>query len=265
MRTQNISSIIVKDNFYSFIKENLLFTGCKEKTVNMFATNAKFKNYKKDQVVYLEEEPSNFFYIIRSGCIKLFHETLDGNEAITDILGANDIFGENSAFDSGSYTCSSQIVEDTELCYIPSYMLKEQIQYDASLALNILTIMALHTRKQEKEIEHFMLHSAPQRIACFLLRLCPENKQKDICINLPYNKTLIALRLGMKGETFSRALNVLRKITKIRIMGARIEIDNIEQLRNFSCNSCSLSYPCMAIDGRHAHFIQKGRGINWVS
>jgi len=59
---------------------------------------------------------------------------------------------------------------------------------------------------------------------------------------LPYDKTLIAYTLGMKGATFSRALNTLREKTGVRISGTRIEIDSAEQLAKFVYGSLAAKY-----------------------
>jgi len=51
----------------------------------------------------------------------------------------------------------------------------------------------------------------------------------------------------MQPETFSRALSKLEEKTGIRIQGATIEIDNIEQLSTYSCAACSSEFPCKDI------------------
>jgi CRP-like cAMP-binding protein len=63
-------------------------------------------------------------------------------------------------------------------------------------------------------------------------------EQKDgVVLNLPYDKTLIASVLGMKGATFSRALNILRDETGLHITGTRVTIDSIDRLLKF-VNGC---------------------------
>jgi CRP-like cAMP-binding protein len=86
------------------------------------------------------------------------------------------------------------------------------------------------------------MQNAPQRIGCFLLRLCPPDKINDIVFHLPYDKTLIAQTLGMKGATFSRALNILRLKTDIRIRGTKVEIDSVERLVKFVYGQLSAKY-----------------------
>jgi hypothetical protein len=65
-------------------------------------------------------------------------------------------------------------------------------------------------------------------------------EQKDgVVINLPYDKTLIASTLGMKGPTFSRALNILRDETGTRISGTQVTIESVARLIEF-LNGCYL-------------------------
>jgi CRP-like cAMP-binding protein len=106
----------------------------------------------------------------------------------------------------------------------------------------MMTSMSRHHRRHFGQIAFNAMQSAPQRIGTFLLRLCPNDKNKDIVFHLPYDKALIAKTLGMKGATFSRALNILRLKTNIRIHGTRIEIDSVEQLVKFVYGPLAAKY-----------------------
>ena len=76
------------------------------------------------------------------------------------------------------------------------------------------------------------------------MRLEKEEKDGIVRIHLPYDKTLVAARLGMQPETFSRALSKLKKETGIRVQGAYIEMDSIDPLASYSCIACSSEFPC---------------------
>ncbi len=233
-----------KEEILGLFKETPLFSGLTIETQKIFANTAVTCSIPKGQVIYMEENHADFFYIIKKGWVKLFRETFDGTEAVIDILSSSHIFGEFSIFDNGIYSSSAQAVEDSILISLPTSILKEQIEKDPKLAFNMFAVMSRYQRQQDKKIEHLTLQTTSQRIGCFLLRLCPQNQKTDIVIQLPYDKILLASRLGMKPESFSRSLNILRDKTGIRISGARVEIDSISQLTDFSCKGCSSSYPC---------------------
>jgi len=182
--------------------------------------------------------------VIKSGWVKLFRETLDGAQAVVDILTTNHIFGETAIFEDGNYPYSAEIVETAEIISLPISELKAEIENNNKLALAMLSSMARYRRQQDTEIEHLSIQNAPQRIGCFLLRLANQNETGEVKIHLPYDKTLVASRLGMQPETFSRALAKLRDKTGIHVKGATIEMDSLEQLTRYSCAACSSEFPC---------------------
>lgn len=222
----------------AFFKSLTLFVDLQDKDVARFSDAAHIKSYKKGQVLYLEGDQAKFFYVICNGWIKLYRTTEEGEEVNLAMRTQESIAGEDAIFEQGRYTCSAQIVEDAQILSVPLGLLKEHLSVNHRLAFNMLTSMVQYKRQHELQIEQYFLYSAPQRIGCFILGLCPTLEQKDgVVLNLPYDKTLIASILDMKGATFSRALNILREETGIHITGTRVTIDSMERLLTF-VNGC---------------------------
>lgn len=203
----------------------------------------------KGHVLIVHEEPATRFFIITKGWIKLYRETLDGTQAVVDILNAGHLFGEGALFQGDTYPYSAEAVEESEVISLPLSLLKSEIENNPALALSMLKAMAQHRRLMDKELEHRSLQNAPQRIGCFLLRLSHSPAAPGpVTIHLPYDKTLVAARLGMQPETFSRALAKLKIATGIDIHGASINIPSLDALVNFTCAACSSEFPCKDMD-----------------
>ncbi|MCE3233677.1 MAG: transcriptional regulator, Crp/Fnr family, partial [Rickettsiaceae bacterium] len=145
------------------LKGHDLFAGIKEEILNAFVTKAVVKSFSKGKILYIENDQAEFFYFIKKGWIKLFNETLDGTEAIIDILTCNHVFGETAIFDNGLYTSSAEVVEDTVLVLIPTSVLKENLERDKTFIANMFAAMSKHRKCQEREIEHLTIQNAPQR------------------------------------------------------------------------------------------------------
>jgi CRP-like cAMP-binding protein len=223
---------------YRILKELDLFADLPKQEVTRFADAARIKFYKKGQYLYSEAEEAKSFYVICSGWVKLLHITKDGEEVVIAMLAANNITGESAIFEDGNFASTAQIAEDAQILSIPITLLKERIRVSNALALNMLASMVRYQRQHEMQMEQFLLYSAPQRVGCFLLGLCPVQQQKDgMALDLPYDKTLIANMLGMKGPTFSRALKVLRDETGTEVSGARVTIHSMNRLLTF-VNGC---------------------------
>ena len=226
------------------LRNTLLFSDLSSDIVDIFVNNSTIKSFSKGRILFLHEEKAESFYVIVRGWVKLFRETLDGNEAVVDVLNEGQIFGETSIFEDGIHSCGAEIVEEAIVIEIPLSVFNQQIEQQPSLSMKMFSLMSRFRRQQDIEIEHRDHQNAPQRIGCFLLRLCKADDTGGISLHLPYDKTLIASRLGIKPETFSRALARLKEETGIKVHGSTIEITSIEQLSEYSCNACSSSYPC---------------------
>lgn len=229
---------------YESIESHPIFKGLPKEVTATFAASARAQHYPKGKILFLQQDKAESFYIIATGWVKLFRETFDGDEAVIDVLNEGCIFGETAIFEDGIHHNSAQSIEDTMLLSLPLSLLKQQMIQSNELSMKMFGAMSRYRRLQDQELEHRDLQSAPQRIGCFLLRLCNQDQLGPITLHLPYDKSLIAARLGMKPETFSRALTRLRRETGIRINGSTVIMDGLSQLTSYSCSACSSTFPC---------------------
>lgn len=226
------------------IKALSLFGACSDAFLESLVKQSQTLLLEKGQILFLHEDKAERFYLITKGWIKLFRETLEGNQAIVDILKADQILGETAIFQEDQYPYSAEAAEPAEIISLPLSILKAEIEENPKLALAMLSSMARYRKQQDQELEHLTLQNASQRIGCFLLRLTNQQASGEVVINLPYDKTLVASRLGMQPETFSRALGKLKAETGIEIKGAAIKVGNLEDLSTYSCSACSSEFPC---------------------
>tara|TARA_B100001989_G_C24533535_1_gene463025 strand:+ start:369 stop:1076 length:708 start_codon:yes stop_codon:yes gene_type:complete len=199
---------------------------------------------EKGKILFLHEDTAEYFYIVKSGWIKLFRETLDGTQSVNDILGKGNAFGETALFENNVYPYSAEAVEASEIISLPLKLLKEELEHNNKFSMHVMRHMAHQRHQKDMEIEHRDLQNAPQRIGCFLLNLIDRDAHGAAKIDLPYDKTLIASKLGMQPETFSRALSKLKEKTGIHIKGSHIELYDPKQLIEYCCSHCSSEFPC---------------------
>ncbi len=159
---------------------------------------------------------------------------------LSRILSGGALIAADSLFGDGHYESAAETIEPAQAIRIPLSLLRYYVEKDHAVALRMLKMLSADQKQRRREIEHLNIQNAPQRIACFLLRLWRQQKS-DLTphLDLPYDKTLIAARLGMRPETFSRALNKLQKDTDLSINGARVDLSQIDQLGTYACQNCS--------------------------
>lgn len=215
-----------------------------ESTLSRLAAQARLRKAAKGSFLFMQGDEAQALYVIQQGWIKLFRQTLDGDEVVVDILHDGFIFGDSSLVEGNHYSSGAQAVEQSELLEIPSAALREAVESSHRFSLNLLASFARRRRQKDKEIEHLTLKNAPQRIGCFLLRLCSADAKGTVTLHLPYDKMLVAARLGMQPETFSRALGRLKEETGVKTQGPSVIIPSIERMIEYTCSACSDSFPC---------------------
>ena len=226
------------------IKDFSLFSQIKPMVLDHILAHAQVRHKKAGEVILTPESDNEKFYIVVSGCVKLFKETIDGAEAVVDIVSSGDFFGELGMSGMAHMPYGAEVVEDSELISIPRFILEEEILRNGLFGFNVLREITRQKNHRDMEIEHRTVQSAPQRIGCFLLKLCRSAETDAATLHLPYDKNTIASQLGMTPETFSRGLTRLREEAGLHIRGACVEIKSIRQLSTYTCSSCSSSFPC---------------------
>ena len=220
------------------------FDRLRPKTKEALKANGFSQSFSKGQMIFVHGDPASRFYFIEKGWVKLFRETLGGDEAVLDVLPPGSVFGETAFCEGGIYTCSAEAIEDACLRSCPSGVLEHEIVENADFMFGFLEYIAAKGLKKDREIELRSVQNAAQRIGCFILRLCGSGKESSATVCLPWEKSLIAARLGMAPETFSRGLARLQKDIKMRIDGNVIEISNMKALVRYTCAACSNIFPC---------------------
>lgn len=236
-----------------FLGNLLFFKGLPDKDMDAFVTGSALRDYAKGHPIFMQGDKAGRFFVILGGWIKLYRTTAEGAEAVVALFTRGDVFGEASVFGDTGYPFSAQAAEDTRLIEIPAALLRQRAAESPAVMARIMASMSREMNKLRIENEHMALMSAPQRVGCLLLQLSSGMIGDGGTFAFPYDKSLAAARLGMKPETFSRALSQLRPYG-VTVKGAEIHIDRFHRLSAYCCGYCSAETPdCKGANRKSCH------------
>ena len=199
---------------------------------------ATIREYEKGDGIFIRGDESDVFFVVLTGWVKIYRDTQEGNEAVLGLFTRSDTFGEAALFGGGNYPYSAQSVEKSQIITIPAHILRDRAKTNPDIMMRIMQSLAQYMSRLQLENEHLALMSAPQRVGCLLLQLSTGGQGEARTIHFPYDKSLAATRLGMKPETFSRALGQLKNVGVV-VKGDQINIAQISDLAAFVCADCS--------------------------
>lgn len=201
-------------------------------------------HFEKNSFLNIDSGESRNFHVIEQGRVSLASTTFEGDVFVIDILDRGGIFGIANLYEEDLQShVVAEAVDNSMLWRIPINALNEMMGQDTQVMRNLLR-MNLNTRAyRDLELEHRTLQSASQRISCFLLAQCAGLDQFPVTISLPYDKKNIAAKLGIRQETFSRALQTIKMKTGTQVVGSKLIVEDIDQLRSYTCRNCSRDFP----------------------
>lgn len=186
----------------------------------------------RGEALFHQGDSARVLHIVADGWVKLYRVAPNGTEAVVGVMTRGQSFGEPIALRGGSYPVSAEAVTDCTLLALPAAALLALIRARPEAAISILSSTFLHLQGLVEQIEQLKARSGAQRVAEFLLELCPEGADAA-SVKLPYDKALIAGRLGMKPESLSRAFARLRD-HGVRISQSSAAIASVAALRDLT-------------------------------
>ncbi|HJW04504.1 MAG TPA: Crp/Fnr family transcriptional regulator [Azospira sp.] len=190
----------------------------------------------KGQFVFHDgRRPLAFFYVL-SGQIKLGIASDEGEEKIIEIYSPGEAFGLAEIFSTLGHDSFAQATMRTALLQIGKAEFIQAVEREPLLCRRIVTWLADHASTLERDVATYCIHSARRRVLDFLLRLAGDSAHSGsrTIVTLDTRKRLIAARLSLTPETFSRALRDLAEAGLITVRGRHVTLEESLMARHAS-------------------------------
>jgi CRP-like cAMP-binding protein len=149
------------------------------------------------------------------GSLKLVLRKRDGAERVLRLISARQTFGEPLALLGKSSPYYATALQDSKLVVIPTRAVQALLDSDPRFARGLVTALAERNVQLHAEIEAATQLNGTQRLASYLNELAGGAATPPTTVRLPFSKTLVASRLGLKKETLSR---LLRELVEQRVI-----------------------------------------------
>ena len=177
--------------------------------LHKLARHAQLRRAAKDTRLYERGDPATGCYALVRGLVKLSLRGPGGSEKVLRLVGAGESFAESAMFDRQPQPVTALVLADSELVFLPAPALYDLLDHDRAFVRALLAGLSLRIHTLIADIEAYSLNSGTQRIAAYLRSLADSPDAAPTRVRLPANKTVIASRLGVTKETFSRLLHEL--------------------------------------------------------
>ena len=181
---------------------------------------------QKGEHLYRQDETFNSVYAVRSGSVKAYSITDNGQEQVTGFYFPGEILGMDGIA-KNRYASSARALETSAICEIPFDALGDLSQRIQSLQRHFFQLMSMEITEDQQLLTLLSKNTADQRVATLLLSISERNKRRKLSptkFRLPMSRTDIGNYLGLTVETVSRVLSRLQKNGVLAVDNKEISI-----------------------------------------
>jgi len=217
-----------------FLRNLPLFRDLSAGEVDRIAASTSQVRLATGSILFHKGDPCTGFHVVVYGQVKLAFGASDGSEKVVEILGPGQSFGEAVMFLEKPYVVFAETLTDSLLLHVGRAVILQELEHSPDLARRMLGGLAHRLHRVVGDLEGYSLKSGTQRVIGYLLRdVVRGQTSRTAEVMLPATKSVIASRLSITREHFSRILHELSDSGLIRVSGRNIRFLDLKRLRNF--------------------------------
>jgi len=202
-----------------------LFRHLEEQELQEIMLNKITETYKRGSIIYRQGNRIKGFCCVRSGIIKIYQTGFDGKEQIIRFARVGDIIGYRSVVSNEPACTTTEAIEDTVLCHIPTEILLNLVKNNGDFAVELMKLACKELGEANAYITDIAQKTVKERLAEILIHLDEEFGEDTLgVLNISLTREELANIVGTATESIIRLLSEFKSKNYIEINGRKIKI-----------------------------------------
>ncbi len=191
---------------------------------------------QKGEHMYRTGDDFTAVYAVRSGAIKAYRITGDGEEQVTGFYFPGEIIGMDG-ISKNKYASSAKALETSAICEIPFSRFEELSRQVPTVQRHFFQLMSQEITSDQQLITLLSKNTADERVASLLVSISARNARRNLSdsnFRLPMSRADIGNFLGLTVETVSRVMSRFSKQKLISINNKDVMLLDINRLKEIA-------------------------------
>ena len=213
------------------LRRHPLFGGLDDAQLAQLLETARILHLDEGQHLFQCQQQASQFFMVRSGTIRLYLSAPDGTEKVIHLITAGETFAEAITFMEGQvYPVNASALDACEVLAFSNQTFRGILRESTDTCFRLMADMSTWLKRQLADIDALTLQNATLRFTNYLLHQVPAGAEHEVTIKLGAPKHVIASRLSIQPESFSRILRNLQREGHIIAEGNMIHIKDLDTL-----------------------------------
>ena len=216
----------------ALLRRTYLFSALNDAQLNQMLESVRLVELGAGERLFERGQEANRFFLVMEGQMKLYRLSASGDEKVIEIVRRGGTFAEAVLFMGvKGYPVNADALSPSVVASFSNEVFRELLKDSADTCFRLMASMSRRLHSRLEEIDALTLHNATYRLVAYLLELAGPKERGQQRVNLGVAKHVVASRLSIQPETFSRILKRLSKDGLIEPNGSEIEITELGRLR----------------------------------
>jgi CRP-like cAMP-binding protein len=215
----------------SVLRKHPYFADLEPEAFDQLCRYAKHVTLKRGTAIASKGDPGTSLFGVISGTVKISVSSPDGRNAILNLIGPGEIFGEVALLDGLSRSADVTANTNCELFIIDRRDFIPFVRSQPALAMKFIELLCTRLRRTSDQVEQVILQNLPGRLASALLRLTERHKEAQGERTIAITQQELSEMVGMTRESINKQLRVWAGRNWVRLEHGAIVVLKPEPLQ----------------------------------
>jgi CRP-like cAMP-binding protein len=212
--------IAAKPDRRAILQAHPLFGRLGTDLVARLAGCARGRTVRAGTTIFQKGDPGDCLFAICIGTVRISSHSLDGKDAVLNLVQAGEIFGEIALLDGKPRTADAVAFTDCTLMVIERRDFIPLLRSHPDMAIKLLELLCSRLRRTTEQVEDLLFLDLRSRLVKTLLRLSQTAPNAEITISQDDLSHIV----GMSREMINKQLQVWAKDQWISLARKRITV-----------------------------------------
>jgi CRP/FNR family transcriptional regulator, nitrogen oxide reductase regulator len=193
---------LLKNQKSKIIEQTFVFSSLDPADLNILSSLTVEYHFVPDEYIFMEGDPSERFYIIADGRVRVSKLSSQGKEVVLAFFGPGEMIGEVAVFENKPYPASAQALTGVSLLGIKKQDFLSFLVCRPQVALKIINVLSGRLRDSQSRLRDLAGERVEQRLARIMIML-----SSRIGSDLPFTRQELSDMAGTTTETAIRILS----------------------------------------------------------
>jgi CRP/FNR family transcriptional regulator len=218
-------SLLEQKDIVSTLKKSTIFSEIRNDELIKISSLFEIVHFRNGEYIFMEDDPSNWLFIVRKRRVKIIKHTLSGKDVIVEMKSPGEIFCCATVLDNKPYPESAQSKGASSVIRIRRADLLKLIDAYPFLKAGIVNYLNEKLTDAYDMLQSLSTEIVEKRIATILLKLSEKSgvgNSEYRQIDFPLTRKEIADMVGTSTETCIRIMSRLQKLGIVQSSRNRI-------------------------------------------